>query len=113
MPTKPAGLEPDNGFSPRLPDDRRQAESSDGNPIARARISTGGYIARHPALLNSSSPATSASRPKQELAQSCQSHWSVAARRLSIAFRRFDCALAINSTAREHVNCCACAETRS
>jgi hypothetical protein len=51
MPTKPAGFEPENASSPRLPDDRRQAESSHANPIARARISTGGYIARHPALL--------------------------------------------------------------
>ena len=51
MPTKPAGTEPENGSGPRPPDDRRQAERSHADPIAAAQISTGGYIARHPALL--------------------------------------------------------------
>ena len=49
MPMKPAGSAPEDASGPGPPDDRRQAEPS--HPIVRARISTGGYIARHPGLL--------------------------------------------------------------
>jgi hypothetical protein len=51
MPTKPAEIEPENGSGPGPLDDRRSAESSHANPIARASTSIGGYIARQPALL--------------------------------------------------------------
>jgi hypothetical protein len=51
MPTTPARFEPEDGSGSRPPDDQLSAEPSHANPIARAQISTGGYIARHPSLL--------------------------------------------------------------
>ena len=51
MPTHPPELRPedDSGSTPR--NDQLPAEPSHADPIARTRILTSGYIARHPTLL--------------------------------------------------------------
>jgi hypothetical protein len=51
VPTKPAGVQPEDGSGSKPPDDQLPAEPSHANPIARIQALTGGYIARHPPLL--------------------------------------------------------------
>jgi hypothetical protein len=51
VPTRPAGIEPDEGSATAPPDDQSAAEPSRVSPIARARVLASGCIARHPALL--------------------------------------------------------------
>jgi hypothetical protein len=51
LPTKRPELKSEDGSASKPPDDQLPAELSHANPIARARILAGGYIARHPTLL--------------------------------------------------------------
>ena len=51
VPTRPAGIDPDESPAPKPPDDQSAAEPSQPGLIARTRVMAGGYIARHPALL--------------------------------------------------------------
>src|SRR3954452_15429735 len=51
LPTKLPELKSEDGSGSKPPDDQLAAELSHANPIARARILAGGYIARHPTLL--------------------------------------------------------------
>ena len=51
MPTKPPELQPEDGSGSKPRDDQLPSGPSHANPIARIRILTGGYIARHPTLL--------------------------------------------------------------
>ena len=50
-PRTPHDLEPDDGSGAQPRHDQVPAEPSLANPVKRIRMLTGGYIARHPALL--------------------------------------------------------------
>ena len=50
-PRMPHDLEPDDGSGAQRRHDEAPAEPSRANPVRRIQTLTGGYIARHPALL--------------------------------------------------------------
>jgi hypothetical protein len=50
-PRTPHDLEPDDGSGAQRRHDQAPAEPSRVNPVTRIQTLTGGYIARHPALL--------------------------------------------------------------
>jgi hypothetical protein len=50
-PTTPHDLDPDDGSGAQPRHDQAPAEPSRANPVLGLRILTGGYLARHPALL--------------------------------------------------------------
>jgi hypothetical protein len=50
MPTNPAGFEPEDGSGSKPSADRLPAGPSHATPVARARILTGGFLARHPTV---------------------------------------------------------------
>ena len=50
-PRTPQDLEPEDGSGPQPRHDQPQAGPTRANPVTRIQTLTGGYIARHPALL--------------------------------------------------------------
>ena len=50
-PRTPRDLDPDDGSGAQPRHDQAPAEPSRANPVTRIQTLTGGYIARHPALL--------------------------------------------------------------